>query len=352
MVEVPERLVRSHPVVEQIRRALAERRTDLYGRRGLTAPYAAPSVLVTPNAELRVMRLLHGLFKVLEARGHRVELKVSSGYRGSDLYDLHVQVGEESVGLAVMEPVTQRPHALSAEQASDQKRLGFYLARKHDYVGTGRLSVAVGRGSCGSGRSWRDGKRKRLEDLLGWVVLAVEDQARAAVAGRESAVAAEHARAQQRRRELELELGQRHQHALAEDLEAMVQPWSRAQTLRAFLRSVEGAIQRQDQTEAFSRWIGWARSYADRLDPLARPHEIAKVVEPDPTNIPEPTGGWSWSKPTDEQWQRVIRLRLVGGGKEEERLAGRAPYLHASTTLGVSLSGPKARPRASAHSRT
>jgi hypothetical protein len=70
----------------------------------------------------------------------------------------------------------------------------------------------------------------------------------------------------------------------------MTRRWGLATRVQAFLDQVEHAVPAPDRGEDFRTWLAWARSEADRLDPLTAPYAIAKLLEPkDPRPEGQPT---------------------------------------------------------------
>ena len=120
-------------------------------------------------------------------------------------------------------------------------------------------------------KNWRDRKNKPLEDQLNDIIVGIisaADVIRARKAEREeqrSRWAEEELRRQQsaRRQQIERDLGT--------ELEAQCKLWMKSRKLKQFLRVCENSLLKQERLSTAnneSRWLLWARSYADSIDPF------------------------------------------------------------------------------------
>jgi hypothetical protein len=93
-------------------------------------------------------------------------------------------------------------------------------------------------------------------------------------------VHAEHERIAAIQRQDEIEWNRRQElDARVEQLDRNVAAWRRAERIRAYARTVanrmpdEGPVAPESDT---AKWVAWARSYADSIDPTCRPITIAR----------------------------------------------------------------------------
>ncbi|HEX7476211.1 MAG TPA: hypothetical protein VF331_00245 [Polyangiales bacterium] len=235
------------------------------------------TVRVGPPSKARALRLLDALCKALEARGHAVSL-TGNQYR----HYLSADVGGEAVKFSLTENAKQRPHVLTAKELEDQRRWGHSYSPKHDYAPSGQLTLHVDTFYRSALRgSWSDGVRRRLEDLLGEVVVAIEAQGEALRLRQiEQRQAAELA-AERRRQEAVEQRAREYQEALGSDLLTMAAHWNEAEQVRAFVAAVERRVRDDGLLDAAADWLDWARAFARSRDPLTHPEKIAKRLTRD-----------------------------------------------------------------------
>lgn len=248
-----------HPAVAALRKAL-ERRD-----RGLASGDA--ELDVTAATRDRALGILDALARVLSSRGHtfRVDEKPKHGPRHS----LQVVVAGETIGIRM----TERAKEVAREPGAP--------GRKYDYVPSGRLRIVLhAERGLASSTQWADRRGRSLEELLGRLVLAIEETAAAQEPRRREE--------EEERRQREEEWARReyawrrgpYREALGQDLLTMAANWSKAETILAFLRAVEDAVPESDRTQGFMAWLAWARGFVATFDPLADLDKVAKMVEP------------------------------------------------------------------------
>lgn len=311
VVVVPDRVSRPHLAVLDLRRALATARTDDHGRRRLPGSFNA-CCLISQNVEPRAVRILHALFSALSSRGATVALR-HSGDDTSTAYTLQVELGaEEPIDLQVLEEVDREPR----EPTTEEKRWDELFHHPHRqrlaHRLSGRLRIRIAAYVPNlARRSWGDSKTQTLDALLGHVVLGVEEAAVRIRQARLEEQREEDERKEERRKGLREALEYWHTEALIEDLVEMANDWSRARLVHDFVLAAGAALPPDQRSDGFAAWLGWASDYADTLDPLTDLDRVAKAVEPDRSNIPEPTGDLYWQEPTDEEWHETVQVQVV-----------------------------------------
>lgn len=264
---VPDRLVRPHALIRQTRSRLRTAPKDQYGR--YRPGVGCVHILVGFRRRQRAYRIMDTVLKECEARGWTVRIE-DRGLLGAVV---SVDGGEVSIGLE--EVIRRKPHRFTEEERAGAKKAGRpYGMQVYERGASGDLALSL-RGWYGPWRrTWREGARFRLENLLGsffkglqeagaWQKWQEEARAKVAVRRREE---------ERARRELveECEKEEARVAALMADAEA----WAKSRTLRAFIRARVSSLRANgvetgDGTET-GRWALWARVQADRLDPLVK----------------------------------------------------------------------------------
>ena len=125
--------------------------------------------------------------------------------------------------------------------------------------------------SFGIKKRWSDGKRGRIEDhfsgILATLPLLAEALGRQAAEARQREIEA----AERARRYEEEQRRQRYQQACLEQLEKAADRHAKAEQIRRLVDAAErsAAVSGPESTRT-SDWLSWARSCADKLDPLHR----------------------------------------------------------------------------------
>jgi len=291
-IEVAKTLRGAHKLVSLANRELQSAKVDEHGL--IIPPPKVPlDIRVTKGRLRRALLVMDALLKVLEERGHGVH----AGPRVV-LLGVNLRFGiSESLETRQEEP---EHHDLDGpyrfgHSRFDQKR-----------VASGRLELQIDHGqaywSLGCRRTWRDGKKQRLEDSLSSVVRGLVK-----LAGRLK----EHDEEQRRRAQELREEEQRRQEvariraekaALIEAERARVgeliksaSSWQTSQTLRAFIEATKKAHAAECGSMAhdseFKQWIAWAIQQADRLDPLRE--SPPSILDEDVSEVEEQGGRFS-----------------------------------------------------------
>jgi hypothetical protein len=275
-VVVAERLSKPHPAVQVLMRELRDCRPDEWGILVVRGTYGA--AFRTSNAARgRALRILDALFKVLERRGHEVTATLEeryAHYRGR--LRMTATVNGQKVDVSIAEKLTQREH----EPTKDERR---FHPPRFDYLPSGTLVLYVGPryGRQAAQHTWKDSEKKRLEDLLGRIVLAFEAAAENMIREHEEYVRRERAYAEHKRLQAVEQAKIDHQKVLATDLADMANAWGTAKRISEFLGALEDRLPADARTEGTSAWLAWAHQHVAAIDPLRVPEKVAKRLEPD-----------------------------------------------------------------------
>jgi hypothetical protein len=266
-VHVSERLTPPHPLVRMTTEVFRGRQANQYGI--LVRPWKEKclDLHVSRGSLPRALRIMDALIKALEARGFGVS--VTEGERTGTWVEL---LGER-LAIALEEKTTRKDHVLTKEEVERNAKYAWSSAPSWDYEPAGTLLFRI-KEPWGDGvrKTWCDGRRQVVEDLLNDVIAGLIV---AAEAKRQHEIEMERERkewAEAERRRLEMEQRRREEAEQLKALEQEAAAWTRSQQLRAYIDALEReALKRVGAAEKGSklqRWIEWARRHADRLDPL------------------------------------------------------------------------------------
>jgi hypothetical protein len=278
-IVVAQVLEHPHPVTQATKRAFKRARVDDYGAIKCQAADAF-YVRIAPATADRVLLIVDALMKACDARG----FSVRPGKEGGGRYRNHASliVDEEALDFSIEERVRREVHKLTEKEIADRRRYGYSYAPKYDHVPTGQLTLKI-TSSYGSGlrSTWSDTRHQRLEDCLNQVVAGLVHVA--------ACRRAERLKEQERQKRVEVEQERRaalrrrlneERQAVAR-LEEAARDWHRAEQIRAYVAAIEAkAIGGGELSEDKAEWIAWARSQADRIDPLREtPTSILDIDE-------------------------------------------------------------------------
>ncbi|MGE7434033.1 hypothetical protein [Kitasatospora sp. NPDC001175] len=148
---------------------------------------------------------------------------------------------------------------------------------------------------------WGDRQRWRLEDTLPQILREIEQRAQL---DHERQLARERQK-EQTRLDWQAAMDQARQKLLDANrrdvLRDQVETWHEAVRVRAYCDALEqhlvDAPAGEADTCAVREWITWARSYADRIDPLPTYPRIPPVPRASPEDLRPYLGGWSPHEP-------------------------------------------------------
>jgi hypothetical protein len=272
--------------IQSIGKALNGGAVDSHGRL-IIAGENEPVFAVTVEAHRRALLLLDSLSKALSSKGHTTLFKRDDA-GGSRHWKLGFVVDGEFIAATLIERLDREDHVLTADEERRAKQGDRFGVPKYDYHPDGRLQISLPAKAASRGGSWSDSETQRLEHHLGRVVLAVEEAAAGIKRGR---VAAERHREDEEKRQRERELEEvrrraeerraQHRELLAKDLVGKARAWSDAEEIRRFLAALDAAMPTDGRSDGFKAWFEWAKTYTAEIDPLARPDDVAKHLEPE-----------------------------------------------------------------------
>ncbi|HEX8271530.1 MAG TPA: hypothetical protein VF615_02695 [Longimicrobiaceae bacterium] len=285
-IKVADSLQYPHPLVRRTATVLRRREQV---RHGLVWPDGAKclDVRVSKKSLDRALRILDALLNALDERGYTVSLLEG------DAPGTCATIHGESVPFRLEEKLRQtkpeRPVRRGPRRhvRDSLKELEFRVLR-YDLVPTGELSLRlVGRTwNCKSGlrQRWADGKSQRVEECLNDFILGLIGAARAVRANRLRREERERERQEAQLRWAEEQRLRLEEEARIRDLEQQAAAWEKSRHLREYLNAVVEAVtdrgRRIEPDSEMERWLHWARSYADRIDPIQKLTSSAEPAVP------------------------------------------------------------------------
>ena len=218
----------------------------------------------------RQLRLLCGLFRALERRGHSGWVEDSNGQ-----FRARVAIGDTRLSLSLEVRGKHSKEMLS----------GYYRPSASLPVSTA-LRLSLGENlRVDLSRCWEDRDDARLEaqlaDIAADLIVAGEAMFRQSLVEERERLAEEVRRQAEARRKRLAELESRR----LEDLKHSGELLREAENIRAVVANVRAAVlagAREISPDELSRWEEWALGYADRLDPVMSGQVLTHIRAPEP----------------------------------------------------------------------
>ena len=293
-VRVSDSLVGAHPIVKRIKTELTRSgRGGDYLRGNHETTFS-----VTKSSQHRALLILDALLRALESRGHSAQFDVPKDAEWGT-YKLSVKIGDDWIELCVTEPM-QAARREIPEASSKAEEVLARLTHPRTSTPSGRLRLRAREGYS-STRSWSDGATRTLEDILGRVVIALEDFSRQVHAERLEREDSNRRWKEEQKRQQVPKVLCNYENALGEQLLDAVERFHSANAIREFVRAAEGARVATDKLDAVRQWLAWAADWAARLDPLGEIETEARFVAPDPATMPEDEFNYWYNWPDSEK---------------------------------------------------
>jgi hypothetical protein len=250
-----------HPLVRATRTGLRKLKEGSPERRH------ALDLTVTAATRERALRILEVLCRAFKERGWPVA--THQGDRQNSQIEVH--------GVKVAFSLEER---LQRQERPKPKPIDLLLTpslafqERYDYVPTGELVLKAWH-DVGSKSEWADGKRQRVEEKLNEFMIAVVRIADNEIRWQEERAIRERQRQEEERARWERERRQGEENRRGEDLVQLANRWREAELLRTFIATARAKPGSDPETSPsdsqFHRWLRWAESYADQLDPFSAP---------------------------------------------------------------------------------
>jgi hypothetical protein len=261
-ITVNENVAKYHTFVRDAKSSFSD---GYANRQGLHSPNwsnqgARVSISVTKDSRHRALRLMDALVKAFEQRGHQVIVE-GKDHRRDVLFAIF---GEKfSLRLREKTKMIRIPESERKSLYSDRVR----------YEPTGLLELQLCRTQTGfSEHTWKDGKRRKLEEQLNEVmiglIVAVEKERN----WRRQREESERQRREDEAKRWQQEQERRKDEQKIGELNQMIDNWNRAADIRELMADVRSTVEQRngpiDEESDLAKWIDWALKHADRIDPL------------------------------------------------------------------------------------
>jgi hypothetical protein len=212
---------------------------------------------------------MDALLKALESSGKKV--KVPREGKPVTL----VMVDGEEISIGLHEGRRKVVHVPSKEERERMRKYpAIHGVPEFDSGPSGDLTLSIlNEEFRGVRMSWRDRKRKRLEDLLPAFMEGLAEAARAKKVWREEREA-ERLEWEERQKKAYVEESKRYEERQrAENLSQQVDAWARSRRIREYVADLkENAVEPEKwfiSKIPLHEWMDWALRYADSIDPIA-----------------------------------------------------------------------------------
>lgn len=287
---VPEILEHPCPLVAKTIVALRKAKPDESGRLA-TRGAQTLDVSVTLGTADRAMRILDTLIKGLNSRSYGVSLSkpapASSQYGppSTPSPKTVVRIGQDDIAFRVTEQVTR-------SQRPPTRRDGGWEPKEYDYTPTGNLSLEIIDVSARARAKWSDGKRQRLEEMLGDIIVGFVETAEALREQRDRWAEAAGQRELEEAQRKEKERQAHFESERVRALDGFMRRLRKARAVRDYVETMRAAALKYGHSEhpELNAWLSWAEKYAERLDPAGggriQYHTDANAADYYPWNKP------------------------------------------------------------------
>ncbi len=264
-IEIPEitvdpHLKNPHPLIRNARNALKDAQPDTYGRVQASTGKAV-SVSVSPSETGRALRILDALVKGAESVGWPVRGASAAKHDAS-----HFVIADEEVPFRITERTSRE------EKPESERSL---LDRKYRYSPTGqfRLEFPFNHPKPRGQKKWRDTETRDLEDVLPSILERAHEAACGVKERREEQRQFQRKLQEKIEKRKERRRRRKEEKRRREKLEEEAERWSKARSLREYIREVRSRAEREElapqKRKEVEEWLEWAEAHADRVDPLS-----------------------------------------------------------------------------------
>jgi len=233
--------------------------------RGLLAPRPGMAVPVQVSAERlpRALRICDALLEAFEQAEYQLSWP--------RLYNtpLTVAVLDEPLAFRVSEVVKHKDHQITARE----KHQPSWQLPRWDYEPTGCLTLAIEGVDClGIRHSWSDGKKQRVEDVLGRFIVTLPAVAKALKRQREELAEQQRKWEEERKREADVAAWRAEYERRAKAVESLARSWDRSNSLRAFAEKLSTVAEQdgvpEEQRQDIRAMAEWTMRHAEFVDPF------------------------------------------------------------------------------------
>lgn len=286
-IHVEQELTHPHPLVKRAEKYLTDGKPNEKGiLEGINRTHL--DIRVSAGTLERALGIMNALVRALEKRKLRVEVV------GEYECFSRVEVLGETFLFGIEEVLEREPIPLSPEEKHKRYLSLETPVQPFKYTPTGRLVLKIkNREGSHIRKSWGDGKKQRLEDLLNQFIIGLYEAA-VVVRGERAKREEQQKRLEEMRRQREEDEWQERQRQwkLREEREKEekrikelldeVERWEKSRKIRGYLDAVRAHHAVNGRVpEEIEEWLTWANQVADGFDP--------RTSEPRP-NVEEKKG--------------------------------------------------------------
>ena len=255
------------PEIEKTKRSFETAKTD---EKGLLKPRLKVTLdlRVGPKNLDRALRIMDALLKALEKRGYQISIKKEGPNSTS------VSIDGEMIEFGIEEKLNRREKELTPLQKKEkEKHPWMYSSIEYEYNPSGNLILRI-KNTDGSGvrKIWTDGINQRIERGLNSFIVGLVKTGDAIKADRLEGERRKREWEEQRKRSEELERRRYEEGLKIQAMDKEITAWQKSQQIRDYVKAVEETVlKKRGEIQTGSKldqWLRWARSYADRIDPL------------------------------------------------------------------------------------
>ena len=266
-IEVQDDRLVSHRVVRRIEHSVSRKPLDERGILGTRQGRSVP-LNISGGALPRALRILDAFFAALDDVTHVLEWP--SPYNTP----LRIVVSDEKLQLSITEAIRRSEHKPTRDELARQKQDYWWKPARWDYTQSGELKLALW--SCdypGISRTWADGKRRRLEQCLGELLVACQKLPAAIKKEREDRAEAERIRREEEKRRAEEALRKAEHDRKAKTVRELAHAWQESRLLREFGTALQNTTaETPDLSDEAKKellvMVDWILHNADYVDPL------------------------------------------------------------------------------------
>jgi len=268
IIPVPKILSRPHNLIEKTQAALKSAKED---GKGILIPKNKIyfDCRVTSGTSDRACLVMDTLIKALEKRDITVKIeKTDNRTRPKTVITIDGEVFDICIEEKIRS-VEKIPTPEEKKKYADS----WWWKPSVDYVPTGMLTLKIlDFYREGLRKTWSDGKVQRVEDCLGRFLEGLRHAAVAQKAWKKQMEDRKLEREEREKRNKELRRLKHIEEKKIEKLTGQVNNWITANNIHQYLDALS---EKTNDVEGLSEWISWARQYAEKLDPLNKPQNLA-----------------------------------------------------------------------------
>jgi hypothetical protein len=256
----------THPLVRRIEQSMDKSSKDergmLGGKQGTVVP-----LRVSQHSLPRALRILDALFAAVDGAKYTVDWPKP--------YHAHLTIIalDERLTFSLSEAANQESHKPTKEEIAQEMQFSWKHPPKWDFTPNGCLRLSLR--SCEDSylsHSWKDGKRRKLEECVGEIFAALEGTAKEVKLGRQQRAEAAIRRAEEQQREAEASARQAEYDRKAEAVIKLAHAWEESKLIKEFAAALKLTLATAEispgERQELEKMTDWSFRHANQVDPL------------------------------------------------------------------------------------